>query len=95
MCTAHRAFVASYNDHHGEEPCLSGDQGSGTIFFGSCNLRCAFCQNFPLSHFRSGRKQPIRQAGNVFYRGGTCLGRTPQAGFQSARNCLLSDKRWY
>ena len=54
--TAHRAIVASYNDHHGEEPCLSGDQGSGTIFFGSCNLRCAFCQNFPLSHFRTGRE---------------------------------------
>jgi len=35
--------------HHGEEPCLSGSQGSGTIFFSWCNLRCVFCQNYSLS----------------------------------------------
>jgi putative pyruvate formate lyase activating enzyme len=54
--TTHRAFVASYNDHHGEEPCISGTRGAGNIFFGSCNLRCAYCQNFPLSHFRVGQE---------------------------------------
>ncbi len=51
------ASVASYNDHHGEEPCISGTQGSGVIFFTSCNLRCVFCQNCPLSHLRVG--QPV------------------------------------
>lgn len=35
--------------HHGEEPCLSGIRGSGTIFFSWCNLRCVFCQNYSLS----------------------------------------------
>ncbi len=35
--------------HHGEEPCLSGTNGSGTIFFSWCNLRCVFCQNYSLS----------------------------------------------
>lgn len=52
--TTHLAYVASYNDHHGEEPCISGTRGAGNIFFGSCNLRCVYCQNFPLSHFRVG-----------------------------------------
>jgi putative pyruvate formate lyase activating enzyme len=35
--------------HHGEEPCLSGWQGSGTLFFGHCNLHCVFCQNHDIS----------------------------------------------
>ena len=43
------AKVASYHPHLGEEDCLRGRQGSGTIFFGGCNLRCVFCQNFDIS----------------------------------------------
>ncbi|MDD4874530.1 MAG: radical SAM protein [Dehalococcoidales bacterium] len=42
-------IVASFCDHHGEEPVLSGSQGSGTIFFGNCNLRCVYCQNNQIS----------------------------------------------
>ena len=42
-------IVASYCAHHGEEPVLSGTKGSGTIFFGNCNLRCVFCQNHQIS----------------------------------------------
>lgn len=50
MCrTGRLAVLGSYFAHHGEEPCLSGRFGSGTIFFGWCNLRCVFCQNFELS----------------------------------------------
>jgi putative pyruvate formate lyase activating enzyme len=45
----HEALVCSFCDHHGEEPPLSGINGSGTIFFGSCNLRCVFCQNADIS----------------------------------------------
>lgn len=41
--------VSSYCPHHGEEPVLSGTMGSGTIFFGNCNLRCVFCQNHQIS----------------------------------------------
>ncbi|MDX1520801.1 MAG: radical SAM protein [Anaerolineae bacterium] len=43
------AQVASYFPHFGEEDCLRGWRGSGTIFFGMCNLRCVFCQNFDIS----------------------------------------------
>jgi putative pyruvate formate lyase activating enzyme len=42
-------MVASYHPHHGEEDCLRGRRGSGTIFFAGCNLRCVFCQNFEIS----------------------------------------------
>lgn len=50
------ADIASYNDHHGEEPPISGSKGSGTIFFSSCNMRCIFCQNYPISQLRTGKK---------------------------------------
>jgi putative pyruvate formate lyase activating enzyme len=50
-----KAFVASYGPHFGEEPPLTGVNGSGTIFFGSCNLRCVFCQNYEISQLREGR----------------------------------------
>ena len=43
------AVVASYFPHFGEENCLRGRRGSGTIFFGGCNLRCVFCQNHAIS----------------------------------------------
>jgi putative pyruvate formate lyase activating enzyme len=42
-------IVAAVCAHHGEEPAISGDRGSGTIFFGNCNLRCAYCQNHQIS----------------------------------------------
>ncbi len=47
--TGRYAQVASYFAHFGEEDCLRGWRGSGTIFFGMCNLRCVFCQNFDIS----------------------------------------------
>lgn len=42
-------IVSSYTPHYGEEPVLSGTLGAGNIFFGNCNLRCMFCQNFEIS----------------------------------------------
>ena len=42
-------IVASVCAHHGEEPPLSGSKGSGTIFFGNCNMRCVYCQNYEIS----------------------------------------------
>lgn len=47
--TGRHAVVASYFAHRGEEDCLRGTHGSGTIFFAHCNLRCIFCQNFDIS----------------------------------------------
>jgi putative pyruvate formate lyase activating enzyme len=47
--TGRRARVSTYFAHFGEEDCLRGTQGSGTIFFAFCNLRCTFCQNWDTS----------------------------------------------
>lgn len=48
--TGRLAPVASYTAHFGEEAPLVGTNGSGTVFFGSCNLFCSFCQNHEISH---------------------------------------------
>ena len=47
--------IARYSRHMWEEPVLSGDKGSGTIFFSYCNMRCSFCQNYEISEFHKGR----------------------------------------
>jgi len=52
--TAERAVVASFGSHFGEERCLVGAHGSGTIFFSWCNLRCQFCQNYDISQLGDG-----------------------------------------
>jgi putative pyruvate formate lyase activating enzyme len=45
--------------HHGEEPPLSGTKGSGTIFFTNCNLRCVYCQNYPISQLGNGAERTL------------------------------------
>ena len=54
--TGRFAIVSSAFAHFGEEDCLRGGRGSGTIFFGLCNLRCAFCQNWDISQKLAGRE---------------------------------------
>jgi putative pyruvate formate lyase activating enzyme len=55
VCKSGRyALVGSYFPHFGEEDCLRGWNGSGTIFFSWCNLRCVFCQNFDISQKGEG-----------------------------------------
>ncbi len=49
-----RLKVSSANLHQGEEPPISGNNGSGTIFLSGCNLSCAYCQNYPISQLRHG-----------------------------------------
>jgi putative pyruvate formate lyase activating enzyme len=56
--TGRYAVVSNYFPHFGEEDCLRGTHGSGTIFFSWCNLRCVFCQNFELSWKGEGRATP-------------------------------------
>jgi putative pyruvate formate lyase activating enzyme len=56
--TAREAIVASAFPHLGEESCLVGRRGSGTIFFSHCNLHCVFCQNYALSQHRDGEPAP-------------------------------------
>jgi putative pyruvate formate lyase activating enzyme len=53
--TGRQAWVSSFFPHHGEENCLRGTRGSGTIFFSHCNLRCIFCQNYDISWLGEGR----------------------------------------
>ena len=53
--------VSSYFPHTGEEECLSGRRGSGTIFFAHCNLRCVFCQNYEISHLGEGEDVGIER----------------------------------
>ena len=57
LCKVGRhAVVASYFPHFGEENCLRGRNGSGTIFFSGCNLRCVFCQNHDISWQLQGER---------------------------------------
>jgi putative pyruvate formate lyase activating enzyme len=65
LCAIGRhAVVASYFPHFGEEDCLRGHRGSGTIFFSGCNLRCVFCQNHDISwEVRGELVTPERLAG--------------------------------
>jgi uncharacterized Fe-S radical SAM superfamily protein PflX len=64
LCAIGRqAVVASWFPHFGEENCLRGWNGSGTIFFSGCNLRCVFCQNHDISWQVQGeRVTPARLA---------------------------------
>src|SRR6476661_2589798 len=53
-------IVSSYTAHFGEEPCLSGTDGAGNIFFGNCNLRCVYCQNYQiLQTWKTQKKNEI------------------------------------
>jgi putative pyruvate formate lyase activating enzyme len=55
-----RPVVSSYTPHFGEEPALSGTRGAGNIFFGNCNLRCVYCQNYQISQdFAAQRKNEV------------------------------------
>lgn len=51
-----RVVIYIAQPHFGEEISLVGQQGSGTIFFSNCNLRCVFCQNWPIAHEGQGRE---------------------------------------
>lgn len=49
-------YVARAALHMWEEPCISGEEGSGTVFFSGCTLRCVFCQNFQIAAGKAGKK---------------------------------------
>jgi putative pyruvate formate lyase activating enzyme len=60
-----RLRVSSANLHFGEEPPVSGIRGSGTIFLSGCNLKCVYCQNYPISQFRYGDYVTIEEAADM------------------------------
>lgn len=57
--------IARADLHFFEEPCISGDKGSGTIFFTYCNLKCAFCQNYEISSNNVGREITIEKFSDI------------------------------
>lgn len=57
--------IALYSIHNFEEPCISGEKGSGTIFFSNCNMNCVFCQNYEISQFGIGKEITIEELANV------------------------------
>jgi putative pyruvate formate lyase activating enzyme len=58
--------VARAAPHYGEEPCISGERGSGTVFFSGCNLGCVFCQNTDISQGRTGKQVSIARLREIF-----------------------------
>lgn len=58
--------IALANLHYYEEPCISGKNGSGTIFFTGCNMKCKFCQNYKISQEQIGKEIEIEELANEF-----------------------------
>lgn len=52
--------------HFDEEPVISGEKGSGTVFFSGCSLKCVFCQNYGISHEKFGRRISVEQLKGVY-----------------------------
>ena len=59
----HQLRVAYVGPHFGEEPPISGKNGSGTIFFTGCSLKCSFCQNHQISHYGLGAGTSLEELG--------------------------------
>lgn len=60
-----KLIVARASLHYWEEPCISGDTGSGTIFFTGCNLKCVFCQNYDISTKLIGKEITVEDLANI------------------------------
>ena len=58
--------VALVSIHNYEEPCISGTEGSGTVFFSNCNLRCVYCQNFKISRNGYGKEITVQRLADIF-----------------------------
>ena len=65
-CGVSELRIAKYYLHPFEEPCISFQKGSGTIFFTGCNLRCAFCQNYEVSRAKHGKTITPRALADIF-----------------------------
>lgn len=59
--TGLKPTVCSFMAHHGEEPPISGTNGSGTIFFTNCNMGCVYCQNYEFSQLGQGREVDFKE----------------------------------
>lgn len=59
-------FVARAALHFWEEPCISGETGSGAVFFSGCSLHCVYCQNHEISHGNAGKKISVERLSEIF-----------------------------
>ena len=58
--------IALYSIHKFEEPCISGENGSGTVFFSNCNLNCIYCQNYEISQEGKGKEISVEELADIF-----------------------------
>ena len=58
--------IALASVHNYEEPCISGKNGSGTVFFSNCNLNCIYCQNYEISQLGKGKEITIEHLAQIF-----------------------------
>ena len=65
-CGVNSLAIAKYYLHPFEEPCISFEKGSGTIFFCGCPLRCPYCQNFQVSRAQRGKKISAQELADIF-----------------------------
>ena len=61
-----RIKIALASVHNYEEPCISGKNGSGTVFFSNCNLNCIYCQNYEISQLGKGKEITIEHLAQIF-----------------------------
>ena len=59
-------YVARAALHMWEEPCISGNRGSGTVFFSGCPLGCVFCQNYNIANAKVGKKISVERLAGIF-----------------------------
>ena len=64
--TGEDILVARAAPHYGEEPCISGERGSGAVFFAGCPLGCVYCQNYALSRAREGETVTVERLAEIF-----------------------------
>ena len=65
-CGVSELRIAKYYLHPFEEPCISFQKGSGTIFFTGCNLHCRFCQNYEVSRAKRGKAITLSELADIF-----------------------------
>ena len=63
---ADKIKIALASVHNYEEPCISGVNGSGTIFFSNCNMNCIYCQNYEISQLGKGKEISIKELADIF-----------------------------
>ena len=84
--------------HQWEEPCLVGEHGAGAVFFSGCNLRCAYCQNKPISQGGVGKPVSIPRLRELFQeltaQGAACLDLVPPTHFAPAILEALGEEPW-